>query len=360
MGQSNSTPVAVSEEESDESPSTSGVGLAKDLEKEIVQHFANSQLQTSWNSFQTSLLERHESQQQSHAKQLQQLQELRAQKQQQRQVQSAPLDARMEKARASFTDEATALQYTVDQLFKKYGDLTKDEQGRTPKLSCLGPRAHWMDCVQKYQNQDGDLRPCNAYLQTLEACVHQVIVTHPERYAHEQRQRQHYQQEAQKQQALHQQKLQQQKDLETYQWLAERGQVQAQQEESRKAMERERQNQRSSYFQWAHPPSKQPDHGRSTVPTPTPKSTPPPPPPSTPPRMQRPKEVTPIAKPDMTVVPPPPPEEKVTKWYAPSYKKPTEKNMSSSSSENISNVFDWITNAKATKKDENDTPKDSK
>jgi hypothetical protein len=94
------------------------------------------------------------------------------------------LDSHIEQLNAKFTDQLIAAQYDADAVAAKYATATTDtaaslssdsttDSSSTKTSPCLGPRAHWMFCAQKYVQ---DTRPCDHYLQVLEKCVQETIV----------------------------------------------------------------------------------------------------------------------------------------------------------------------------------------
>jgi exonuclease VII large subunit len=87
----------------------------------------------------------------------------------------ASLDLALDEMAARFSDAAVALEYDVNVVSSHNLDQTKDhtKRGTNNTEPCLGPRAHWMDCVKKYAV---DTRPCNAYMTALEMCVQEAIV----------------------------------------------------------------------------------------------------------------------------------------------------------------------------------------
>ena len=89
------------------------------------------------------------------------------------------LDDAIEAMNATFADQVVAANYDADHAISKYSNeapsaLAKDAAAKVSP--CLGPRAHWMFCAQKYVN---DARPCDAYLAVLERCVQDAIIHKP-------------------------------------------------------------------------------------------------------------------------------------------------------------------------------------
>lgn len=93
-----------------------------------------------------------------------------------RQMRLTTLEERIDQQMAHFADVAIAANYDATRLGQKFGFLTTKEYDDINKeskpLPCLGQRAHWIDCQRKYAV---DSRPCNAYVDALEACVRQTI-----------------------------------------------------------------------------------------------------------------------------------------------------------------------------------------
>jgi hypothetical protein len=92
------------------------------------------------------------------------------------------LDAQLDTLNATFADASVALEYDARVLYNKFETADSQQQKQSERgqnsnkkasVPCLGPRAHWMDCVTKYRV---DTRPCDSYLTTLERCVQETVV----------------------------------------------------------------------------------------------------------------------------------------------------------------------------------------
>ena len=143
---------------------------------DIVRDFQSKILQEEWNKFGTSVIIRRN-------ERLQELEQATAQYQQQRHLASISRQQRMEaldtsidEKQANITDLLVANEYDADKLMQKYGhwiDAEIDDPNRDSKpLPCLGERAHWIDCQNKYAV---DSRPCNFYVSALEQCVQRAL-----------------------------------------------------------------------------------------------------------------------------------------------------------------------------------------
>lgn len=135
----------------------------------MVNDFQNQSLQDEWNSFRTGILERRNERHGSlttHNAALQQQRQVRAEQSKQR---TAALDEKVDSLNARFADTTVALEYDADRLNSQFQAPVAQEKVQ----HCLGERAHWIDCQQKYAV---DSRPCNAYLVALEKCVSKRIV----------------------------------------------------------------------------------------------------------------------------------------------------------------------------------------
>lgn len=79
------------------------------------------------------------------------------------------LHERRDQLLATFADESVSIRYDIQRLEEKYLNLPDE----TPPVDfCLGERAHWIDCSQKYGT---DISPCSDYLSALERCVNRTI-----------------------------------------------------------------------------------------------------------------------------------------------------------------------------------------
>ena len=138
---------------------------------EIVREFQNQSVQQEWNKFRASVLARRD-QRHKHLTEaalvLEQQRQVAAAERQQRMQQ---LDTAIDEMNAKFADEAVALEYDANALIQRFE--TKKVNGVDKVRPCLGPRAHWMDCANKYSK---DTRPCDAYMDILEKCVKDAIV----------------------------------------------------------------------------------------------------------------------------------------------------------------------------------------
>lgn len=137
----------------------------------IIRDFQNQTIQEEWNKFRAGVLVRRNDRRMKlsdAAKQQMQEREVRAVQRQQR---MASLDQAIDEMKAKFADDSIALKYDADNLTKRFEKPAPKEKPKI--LPCLGPRAHWMDCIKKYAV---DPRPCDAYLATLEKCVNETIV----------------------------------------------------------------------------------------------------------------------------------------------------------------------------------------
>jgi hypothetical protein len=94
------------------------------------------------------------------------------------------LDSAIESMNAKFADEVIAANYDADRAIQQYGstwlpsssnsnNIIDEAEAAIQTSPCLGPRAHWMFCAQKYLQ---DTRPCDAYLAVLDKCVQNVIL----------------------------------------------------------------------------------------------------------------------------------------------------------------------------------------
>jgi hypothetical protein len=151
---------------------------------DIVRDFSNQVVQEEWTKFRASVLNR----QNDRARELSRLEQQRraeaemAREQQHQRLRA--LDDTLDELNAAFADAAIALEHdarALDRQLETVGGPRKNPAAAggkdvpAPKASvpCLGPRAHWMDCVTKYRI---DTRPCDAYLATLERCVQETVV----------------------------------------------------------------------------------------------------------------------------------------------------------------------------------------
>jgi hypothetical protein len=216
MGQSSSSPTADASAASKEM--TSGVSLSPELEgmrfvflqlvksnvvatlkltcklfllhtAAMLQDFQNEILQQEWTNYRSTVLERHR---QRTFDRNQAVLDLQQHSEQRKKLlaRTNELDAEIESLQAKFTDLSTAVEYDVQKLGEKYrvsfsepnsgirpanGITLLTKRSTTSTRTCLGPRAHVIDCMSKYRN---DVRPCSAYVDALEMCVSD-IVTHP-------------------------------------------------------------------------------------------------------------------------------------------------------------------------------------
>lgn len=88
------------------------------------------------------------------------------------------MDDALERMNAKFADDLVAVNYDADAALANYSKslVIKTEEEIAAKATtspCLGPRAHWMFCAQKYSH---DTRPCDAYMAVLEKCVSEAIM----------------------------------------------------------------------------------------------------------------------------------------------------------------------------------------
>jgi hypothetical protein len=146
--------------------------------EDIVRDFKNKVVQEKWNDFRSDVLARRH---QRHTHLLQAAQHATADHASKAALSSQrleQLDAAIDTMTAQFSDQVVAMEYDANQVALQYGgsSASGDDSAteHTPKEdACLGPRAHWMVCAQKYYH---DTRPCDAYLSVLEKCVQETIV----------------------------------------------------------------------------------------------------------------------------------------------------------------------------------------
>jgi predicted nuclease with TOPRIM domain len=150
----------------------------------MLQDFQNEVLQHEWNKYRVGVLQRRQNRDgevrlQQEQQQLQQNNAALLQRTQQ-------LDSEIDTLSAKFSDLSKAVDFDVQQLGEKHrihftaeAPKAQPSNGITKRLTttsteCLGPRAHVTDCLSKYKN---DVRPCDAYIDALEACVSNVVVS---------------------------------------------------------------------------------------------------------------------------------------------------------------------------------------
>ena len=145
--------------------------------EDIVRDFQNKAVQDQWNVFRASVLGRRHDR---HALLLQAAQQAEAQ-QASRAAQANErmkrLDDAIETMNAKFSDQVVAASYDADHYISQYASDAPASSKDVAVSPCLGPRAHWMFCAQKYVN---DTRPCDAYLAVLERCVQDAIIQKPQ------------------------------------------------------------------------------------------------------------------------------------------------------------------------------------
>jgi len=136
------------------------------LAAEIVEDFNNQQLNQEWNKFRTEVLHARNARIQEKAVALQQKQQDLGQAQQNAEA----ANHQFETLSAKFSDLQTALEYDMNRITEEYHLSSAPSTTATTK--CLGERAHWVDCAQKYAT---DSRPCDAYFLALEKCVQDTV-----------------------------------------------------------------------------------------------------------------------------------------------------------------------------------------
>lgn len=136
----------------------------------IVRDFSNQTLQEEWDKFRReTIIRRNERLQKGSAAMMD------AQKQQQTdnivlQQRLEALNERRDLLLASFADDSVSIHHDIQRLEEKYLNIPDNEM---PSIEyCLGERAHWIDCSQKYGT---DVRPCSDYLAALERCANRTI-----------------------------------------------------------------------------------------------------------------------------------------------------------------------------------------
>ncbi|GKY98595.1 hypothetical protein MPSEU_000816200 [Mayamaea pseudoterrestris] len=176
MGNRNSTELG-------ETP-VSGVSLSQDLQDDIVRDFQNKAVQEQWNIFRAGVLGRRHDRHEQLLQAAQQIESHRSASASQAAERLHHLDHAIERMNAAFSDQLVAANHDADHAIKQYSDSlvtaasnASDENDSTSAATntspCLGPRAHWMVCAQKYVH---DTRPCDEYLAVLDKCVQDAIL----------------------------------------------------------------------------------------------------------------------------------------------------------------------------------------
>ena len=137
--------------------------------EKIAKDLQNEEIQKAWKSVQVSVLERREARDRHVEETAAKLQES-AKRMEAWAARNAELDNRIEDLRAKFSDGRVALNYDA----KNVAEIIRQNQSWKKEMPCLGQRAHWIDCQKKYAL---DSRPCDAYVDALERCVKEAVVT---------------------------------------------------------------------------------------------------------------------------------------------------------------------------------------
>ena len=136
--------------------------------EKIATDFQNEELNKVWKGVQVSILERRNQRETAMKASMEDHQNTTEQQRQIMAARHAELDDRIKSLESQFTTHLSELEQNT-KIFVDELDTSVKEKN----LPCLGPRAHWLDCHKKYSL---DVRPCDAYLATLEKCVNEAVV----------------------------------------------------------------------------------------------------------------------------------------------------------------------------------------
>jgi hypothetical protein len=143
---------------------------------DILRDFKSESLQEEWNKFGATVMDRR-AQRETALYKARETSELKIRTVQATQQQrSVGIEAATSSMESQFQREWQASDQKATELLERYGVWTTKQVDDPDKVSkplpCLGPRAHWMDCQQKYHP---DSRPCVVYVEALEECVRQTL-----------------------------------------------------------------------------------------------------------------------------------------------------------------------------------------
>jgi glycerol-3-phosphate dehydrogenase len=149
---------------------------------DIVRDFQSESLQEEWNKFGAKVMDRRAQRENAlHRAREASEHKIRAVHDNARQLTTTMAQQQTDQLEAQFRREYQSSDQKATELLGRYGmwtnrsqsDKDVDDPSKVSKpLPCLGPRAHWIECQQKYHP---DSRPCVIYVEALEECVRQTL-----------------------------------------------------------------------------------------------------------------------------------------------------------------------------------------